>query len=100
MVFTTARQLDTLLFIEWAKAVERSVGEFKPHDLANLAWEFATVEEPDDKTSGHKIAPRWHGQLRPWASRMIQLRAAKPRQCGMGIFSASQAFEWASPAIT
>ena len=38
-----------LLFGTLARAAVRRVSEFKPRELANTAWAFATVNRPDDR---------------------------------------------------
>ena len=42
-------RLLSVLFAELAKAAERRLSEFKPQELANTAWAFATADHSDEK---------------------------------------------------
>ena len=37
------------LFLALAKTAEQQMNDFNPHDLANMAWAFATVNALDEK---------------------------------------------------
>ena len=40
-------QVDVQLFMALAREAERHLGDFKPQELANTAWAFATLGQVD-----------------------------------------------------